>query len=435
MTIIPLLLLLLLSGCSSKMVLSQDPEIATLQKRIEERKLTSLNFIDRNGLSETITASERLKTHEQADYLSPQSYQKVLRVFAKDKSGKALAIITSYYPTGQVKQYLEVVNGRAHGTYLEWHGNGQKKLKAEILGGHADLDEKATSSWSFDKTSYCWNESGTLIAEIPYVKGVLEGIATYYHADGSLEEKVPYSKGEIHGEMRTFSSNGICTEITNYSSGLKTGPSLGFWNSGEPEWKEVWDQDLLQEGTYYDQKGSLISEVKSGTGQRCVFSEKTVSELHEYREGKEDGKVLIFDEQGTLIQSLHVKDGVKHGEEVYYKASNPRLSIEWYEGNIHGIVKTWYDNGSQESQREMSHNAKQGLLTAWYRDGSLMMIEEYEKDRLRRGDYLKRGEMTPVSKVTNGNGTATIYDADGTFIHRIEYQEGKAVDEESSHKR
>lgn len=432
------LLLLCLASCSTRTQLSQDPEIAALQKQTQDRKLISLNLIDQNGLSETISSKERLKTYENIDFLGSQSYQKVLRVYAKDKSGKNFSIITSYYSNGQIKQYLEAINGQARGNYLEWHPNGQKKLQAIALGGNADLDEKSQSNWSFDKKSYCWSESGHLIAEIPYEKGVLEGVVKYYHLNGAISEEIPYVKNEVHGEMITFDEEGAILEKTNFSGGLKEGPSTGFWKPFTTAWNETWHEDQLEQGSYFDQNGTLLCQVSGGNGKRCIFSDTGPSEIHEYKEGKAEGLVLIFDDQQYITRSLHVKDGMKHGEEIYYMTPKksllenpqPQLSIQWHSDHIHGTVKSWYAGGTQESQREMSHNLKQGLLTAWYRDGKVMLIEEYEKDRLMRGDYLKKGETNPISKVVNGKGTATIYDADGTFIRRIEYQEGRPVDDE-----
>ncbi|MBS0655973.1 MAG: hypothetical protein JSR46_09365, partial [Verrucomicrobia bacterium] len=316
--VIVIFFLFLLSSCATKMPLSDDPDIAKLQTQVEGRKLASINIIDRNGLSETIGAKERVKTYENIDFLSSQSYQKVLRIFSRDSTGKTFAVITSYHPSGQIKQYLEVVNGRANGTYLEWHQNGEKKLKTEVLGGNADLDEKSQSGWTFDSTSYCWNESGALVAQIQYEKGQLVGCAKYFHADGSLAEQVPYEKGEIHGEMVTFDTDGTVLEKTSFSSGLKEGPSVGFWGLDKAAWNEVWHEDLLQEGSYYDRSGSLVSQVIEGNGQRSIFSDTSLSEQHEYRQGKEEGQVLIFNEQQQLVQTVHVKDGMKHGEEIYY---------------------------------------------------------------------------------------------------------------------
>src|SRR5262249_17266078 len=141
-------IILLLSACQTHEIIHQnDSDLVQIQKRLNEQKLISINIMDRNGLSETISAKDRLKTFESTNFLTSQPYQKVLRIFAKDKAGNSLSVITSYYPTGQIRQYLEAINGRANGRYLEWHPNGQKKLQSTVMGGVADLDEKSQSGW------------------------------------------------------------------------------------------------------------------------------------------------------------------------------------------------------------------------------------------------------------------------------------------------
>jgi hypothetical protein len=108
----------------------------------------------------------------------------------------------------------------------------------------------------------------------------------------------------------------------------------------------------------------------------------------------------------VIVRRLQVKDNEKHGEEIYYwpKLSSqteplPKLSIEWNQGKMQGVVKSWYQSGVQESSREMSHNVKQGLLTAWYKDGKLMMIEEYENDRLKEATTSKKARPNPSHKL------------------------------------
>ena len=75
----------------------------------------------------------------------------------------------------------------------------------------------------------------------------------------------------------------------------------------------------------------------------------------------------------------------------------------------------------------MSQNKKQGMLTAWYIDGSLMLVEEYDKERLVKGDYLKKGERLPYSRIINGTGTATFFDSSGNYINRVEYKDGSPI--------
>lgn len=432
---------LLFSSCARHAAPSANKEevLAKLHNKIKDEKLVSINIIDRSGLSETISTKDRIANFATIDFLDSQPYQKVLRIYAKDKNGKNLSIITSYYPTGQLKQYAEIVNGRAHGPYIEWHQNGKKKLEAYVLGGNPDIDEKSQVGWSFDGKCFSWNEEGVLVADITYDKGPLEGTALYYHANGALAESIPYRKGQIEGTVEVFDPDGHLIERTLYTKDVKNGESLGFWSSSQSAWKEVWNNNLLQEGVYFDQAGKEICHVHNGSGRRALFSDVGVSEIQEYKKGLAEGEVVLFDDEGRITRRLNVKDAQKHGEEVYYWLTEsktqltPKLSIEWYQGKMQGLVKTWYEDGTQESQREMSRNFKQGVLMSWYRDGQLMLIEEYEKDRLRRGDYLKKGNSSPVSKIVDGKGTATFYDADGTFVRRVAYKDGKPVDDESPH--
>jgi len=434
------LCVLLFSSCSSKTI-PQVSQSDIFQPATYTESLTSINLIDRNGLSETITAKERLKSFQKVNFLLPQPYQKVLRVFAKDARGNSHSIVTSYYQNGAARQYLEITQGRANGQYCEWHSNGTKKLLTRVISGSPDIDEKSQPSWAFEGTSYAWDEEGALLAQIPYLKGEQHGKASYFHKNGTLAKEVPYTKGQIDGVVRAWSEEGALEEETHYSCGDQNGPSAGFWKPNCPKWQEIFQDGLLQEGTYFSPDGVPLASVSAGCGKRVIFDEKGIHQYCAYLDGEQEGEVSTLEEGRGISSSYFVHNGQKHGVETQFwppkpfvsqaekEKRRPKLSIDWFEGTIQGLVKTWYENGLQESQREMSNNMKQGTLSAWYRDGSLMLIEEYEKDRLVRGEYLKKGESSPVSKIKNGTGTATLFDADGNFNKRVAYQNGVPADD------
>jgi antitoxin component YwqK of YwqJK toxin-antitoxin module len=58
-----------------------------------------------------------------------------------------------------------------------------------------------------------------------------------------------------------------------------------------------------------------------------------------------------------------------------------------------------------------------------------MLLEEYENDHLIQGYYWKKGDLREVSSIDQGNGTATLYDAEGIFLKKISYKKGEPVDE------
>lgn len=389
-------------------------------------KLVSINIIDRHGMSETISERDRLVSYEKTNFLTPQPYQKVYRTFARDKQGASRQVITTYHPNGGIKQYLEAVNHRAFGPYYEWHSNGTMKIEATLIGGPADLSPVSQEAFVFDGKSRAWNEEGVPLAEIFYSKGELEGESYYFHKNLSLWKVVPYRKNQIHGAVKIYLDNGALFQTTEYAEGLKDGSSIKYWQPRAYASVETYHQGLLKEGRYFDKSGSLISEVKNSKGQRCIFGKEGLQELQEIKQGIQEGLVKCFDED-LMISSTHsIKNGEKEGEEITYfpKTTQPKLLLTWKGGILQGPVKTWYPSGSLETQKELSQNCKDGLSTAWYANGSLMFVEEYENDKLIKGEYYRLGDKGPVSKIEKGKGIATLFDHDGNITRKITYQHG-----------
>ncbi|MBS4167787.1 hypothetical protein [Parachlamydia sp. AcF125] len=412
--------LLCLSGCTRYFYCEYKPE-----------QLSTINIIDQNGLSETFTSRERVKQYENIDFLSNQPYQKVMRVYGKDKFGNSKALITSYYPNGQIQQYLEVVNNRAFGQYKEWYPTGKIKLTATIIGGVADLNTAAEKSWLFDGMAKVWNEEGGIEAYIHYSKGMLEGESVYYHPNGKIWKCVFYKEDKIEGDYEIFLDNGDLLQVTQYAAGKKEGFAKRYWTPCQIAAEEVYENDLLISAFYYDKSNNLIAQIENGYGIRAAFNRESVQEFQEYQNGLLEGKVSVFDEKGFLVNTYHILNQKKQGEEIEFypqlhnkQPLQPLLSIQWYEGKIQGVCKTWYRNGQLESQREMSNNNKNGISLAYYMDGNLMMIEEYDHGKLVKGKYYKKGEKTPVSEVSEGSGLVTLYDADGNYLNKFSYAKG-----------
>lgn len=415
------LLLTVSGGCSYKASKGYTP------------KLTSINIVDRNGLSETLSSKDRLDQYERTNFLAPQPYQKVMRIYNRMPNGDILACITSYNPNGQIRQYLEILNNRAHGAYREWHENGQVKIEATLVGGVGDIGTAAEKTWLFDGTCRAWDEDGHLEAEIAYKKGILENESVYFHKNGEIWKKGFFEKGILHGPEAVYLEDGQLLETNYYSFGEKNGACIRYWNGSKIASKEHYDKGILMHGYYYDSNGNLITQVVAGEGKKAIFGIDRVVEFREYHDGVVDGKVEILNSDGSLFNIYHVKEGFKHGEEIEYypkragqRKQMAKISLNWNQGVIQGTVKTWYSNGKQESQKEMSKNEKNGLATAWYEDGSIMMIEEYDHDTLVNGKYLKKGQNLPVSKVRDGNGSATLFDSQGNFVRKVNYYNGKA---------
>ncbi len=397
-------------------------------------KLVSINIVDRNGMTEIINNPERLEQFERTDFTQAQPYQKVLRVYSRDCQGNIPAIITSYHPNGTASQYLEVSNSRACGVYKEWYPSGQLKLRARIIEGEADIVSGSEKSWVFDGDSTVWNEYGDIEAEFHFDKGNNTGISTYYHKNGNIWKSIPYDNNLIHGEVEIHYSDGALLQKTRFVKGIQDGESVRYWENQTPAAQETYCDGLLATGAYYDACGTLLCSVTNGRGTRAVFNKEAVCEYQEYQNGVMAGKAEFLDRHGRICRQYHVKDGTKHGEEIcYYDAPKfqtvlqPKILMNWSEGKMQGTAKTWYEDGSPESQKEMSNNKRNGHQMAWYNDGSLMLIEEYEQDQLVRGEYYSKGGKFPTSMVIDGKGIATLYSADGSLLQKVNYKQGKPL--------
>lgn len=411
-------------GCASK------------STNAEGEVLLSMQLVDRNGISETISSKDKLQGYETVDYLDPQPYQKILRVYKKDAKGKSLSKITSYHTNGQIRQYLEVEDGRAHGKYIEWHDNGKKKLEASVIEGVADINEKAQASWLFNGRSAVFNEEGNLIAEIFYEKGRLHTPSLYYFGNGKLQKKIPYENHLIEGDLVIWDEEGNIRESVPYKNNIKEGKAIGFWTIETPWYEEQYEQGLLKKATYYNHKGKIVAEISNGDGFQAEFKDKALISLTEYRKGKAEGQVTVFDAKGRVSSTYLLKDDKKNGQETIYYIKDkpplkPKLMLGWEDGIIQGIVKTWYENGQMESQKEIRNNKKQGHCFAWYPQGDVQFAEEYESDRLLNGSYFKKGEKKPTSQVQNGSGTVTLFDRHGFLLKKIRYEKGKPLLDES----
>lgn len=398
--------------------------------------LVAIQIQDRNGITETISIPERLQNYEKTDFLASQPFKKVLRVYKK--AGKNHSIITAYHPNGAIAQYLEAEDMRAHGYFREWFPNGQMKIEAIVIGGTADITSGAKKDWLFDGICQVWDDQGNLLVKIPYAKGVIEGMSVSYYPSGAIQKQAPYVKNLEEGETAEFYPNGTLKLRQNYLKGVKNGISTGYFENGQKAWTEEYTEGRVLNGIYHNLQGDQVSEVRDGRGIQALYNGDSISILLETHQGLPEGVVKKFTPKGELLASYFMKNGRKHGEEIEYylfsetgeKQLKPKLSVQWDQDAIHGIVKTWYMNGQLQSQREYCRNEKLGPSCAWYKSGTLMLVEEYEDARLMKGAYYKKNQNEPVSTIMNGNGIASLYDEDGVFIKKVAYAKGKPTNPE-----
>ena len=398
-------------------------------------ELHCIQIIDRNGLSETISCSEKISSFQNIDFEKPQPYQKVLRIFNKNDQGSALSKLTTYHSNGQLWKYLEIKDARAYGQYKEFYSNGKTKIEALVIEGPADFSFQ--SEWLFDGLSKVYDENGILISLFNYEKGDLQGESKYFYNNAKIKKIIPYQKNQIHGSQLNYSSEGHLLCKANYHMGILDGLTKGFWAKDNLSYFEEYDMGKLMKAQYFHKNRTRIAKIKNSDGEKAIFKDGLLFQLVEYNNGLPEGKVKTFSETEELVSEYFQKNGVKQGEELEYylnkelsfihksKRSAPKLSVGWDNGQIHGQIKTWYKNSTLETQKEYSQNKKNGSHFAWYENGSVMFVEEYENDLLVKGSYYQKNQKGPISTIYKAKGIATLFDSKGRFIKKISYINGK----------
>ncbi|MFZ4773270.1 MAG: toxin-antitoxin system YwqK family antitoxin [Chlamydiia bacterium] len=385
--------------------------------------LVSIQLVDRSGVQETISQKERLERYKTVSFLEPQPYEKVTCHYKQ--KGVPISTVISYHKNGQPMQVLEVVALRANGSYREFFENGKIKLEAEVIEGIGDITPYSQESWVFDGISKVYHETGSLKASIPYKKGILEGTSVYYREDGSIWRKTPFIGGECHGEELFLGPLGEVVGGAQYFRGELHGKS---WMSAPLHGLngfEIYSYGKLLEGEYRNAAQELVSEVHDGFGTKSIYEKGILIRTEEVQNGGIEGKIAFYNQQGHVERSFMQKGNLKDGEEWFFHLNGkPKLKVVWENDQIHGVVQSWYDNGMVESERMYGQNKKEGSAFAWYQDGDRMLIEEYENDLLINGRYYKKGDQEPVSRVKEGDGTVTLYDAKGNFLKKIVYKKG-----------
>ncbi|MGD2170077.1 MAG: toxin-antitoxin system YwqK family antitoxin [Chlamydiota bacterium] len=401
---------------------------------VEPNALVRIQTVDQNGLTETISSEEKLAQYKEVDFLSPQPFQKIVRIFSKANDGHAQTILTSYHPNGKIKQLLEGVNLRASGPYKEWYMNGSLKIEANVAGGPADLDVSSQEKWLFDGPAKAYDEQGNLIANIPYENGLISGEATHYFSNGNIKKKIPYKNGLIDGIYFEYFENMALKRKTYFQNNEINGTSLVYWENESPLAIEEYQSGKLITGQYYDKNFQSICNIQNGNGAKLVVLDENSYQLIEYKNGSENGLIQLFNKEGRLLNSYVMINGKKQGTESEYfilednsSENILKYTIDWGDDQIHGNVQTWYQNGNMESQKHFCKNKKNGPSICWYSDGSLMMVEEYENDLLVSGKYFRKGNPEPVSEVTNGKGVATLFDGNGIFLQKVTYNNSKPI--------
>jgi len=215
-SLVSMLSILLLSGCSKKRIVDTD-QLISIQYVIGEE-------IPYSGLSIEKYDSGKIKF--EVEY----------------ENGLMNGSFIQYYENGNEKQMSECLNGKLNGHYIDYYENGDVSSEGEYINGkkedmwdwHSEGSKKRIrcnySNGVKNGTHLFWGDDGTKeLTE--FVDGEMNGPLTVWHPNGNLKEESYYINWVAHGPFTFYDEAGNISYTGEYNSGEIKSAKSHKWNA------------------------------------------------------------------------------------------------------------------------------------------------------------------------------------------------------------
>jgi len=385
-----------------------------------------------------------------------------------------------YYKNGVISSEGSMKDGKPDGYWKSYNETG--KLKSEGNRKNFELD----STWKF------YNDENKLILEVNYRNGkknglkisyldketirenfrddIKEGYTKYYYANGKLKSEVPFVKGLEQGLSKEYSQEGDIITLTEYKRGfvidrmkinrrdksnLKQGKWFIFYSNGNVK-EEGNYRDDKKDGYFknYAENGDLITvskyvmDVKQEDAEEVTkldirseyYPDGKIKAMGTFRNGIPEGIRREYSLEGQITRSMIYKNGVILGEGIvledgtkeghwkeYYADGSLRSEGEYKENKPIGPWKYFYPDGKIEQDGKYSNSGKLTGTWKWYYDNGQLKIEETYLAGLKDGMHTEYDENGKV--IDNGEYVKDLEDGEwftvsGDFIERGSYRDG-----------
>lgn len=230
------------------------------------------------------------------------------------------------------------VEGKKHGHWIKKFANGKVESEGRYNNG------RKTGEWKY------YNEDDFLTKEENYWNGKKDGEWNFYDEEnGKLIKQKYYEKGKKSEELRySYWNNGLEKEILRNSK----------WSDFE---KSYWYSNRK----IFNEQGQLIEEI----------DDKNIVNTRNIKKWNEDG-ILVEDINYKYYREKYGYH--KNGKsKTYYKDGKPFYFADYGAGRLHGVVKSYDENGAVD-------------ITYWK---SGKQTETYELKRKKRIGGFSKDEL------------------------------------------
>ncbi|MDP4282728.1 MAG: hypothetical protein Q8867_11380, partial [Bacteroidota bacterium] len=282
--------------------------------------------------------------------------------------------------------------------------------------------------------------------DIPFVKGLEQGIGKEYSKEGSIITLIEYKKGFVvdririnrrdrnnlkQGKWFTFYDNGQIHEEGTYRDDKKDGYFKEFAQNGDLISVSKYINDIKQEAAEEVTKLDVVQE---------YYPDGKIRSVSTYRKGVPEGIRREYSPEGIVIKSLVFQAGARIGEGIiqedgtkdghwveFFSDSTIKSEGNYKDGKPLGEWKYFYTDGKIEQTGKYSNSGKLTGIWKWfYNNGRLLREEEYLnglRDGIHR-EYDEEGNETEEGEYVKGLEDGPWFSICGDYMERGSYRDG-----------
>lgn len=262
--------------------------------------------------------------------------------------------------------------------------------------------------------SYDYFDNNTLMQEINWVNGILEGPKTEYFMGGLVRAVINFKAGKRQGPFVYYHENGKVKLRGNYYEDALDSTVNAFFENGNPKYIHNYDKGVMV--------GELVTFYKNGN----------VEQKTQLKNEKPHGVMLTYYEAGNLRMQTTYNEGVREGQFIRYHLTGLIAEESYYKNGFQDSVSKYWDNvfGTLLKEEYYKMGKKEGCWITYNEAGDTLTVYNYKNDLLN-GPY----KIYYSGVIDNGdpkNGKKKQYDpkkSDKQYVRALDeygfYADGK----------
>ncbi|MDR1613866.1 MAG: toxin-antitoxin system YwqK family antitoxin [Planctomycetota bacterium] len=203
-----------------------------------------------------------------------------------------------------------------------------------------------------------WDNGGKLLSFYNYKDGKKNGGYVVYAPDGTVSSEGQYADGVLDGIQKMFHEDGSRTEIP-FARGVRQGVETTWFASGEVAIEAPWENGV-QQGivTFYHESGARQAALPYYNGKlegmfNTWYENGGLQSEEAYRDGELNGRSVFRSPDGKETMALNYRNGRLDGLQMWFHPNGVKArETIILNGVPDGHWREWDENGELTADEE-----------------------------------------------------------------------------------